>query len=390
MEQLNLHNLKYGIVYVYCGSELTERQRSAVSLAESLVSPMKLDRIVEDGRRDLLFVARRFNVGNIGRYATVSLRLTLMDLMCDWSAAVHSYAEALMGITDGDEGDIVLDEADYYIRHMASPMQEMASHSVAQQDHTRVKKSCMKSLKNRFKDKLDSILSEEDKCAADVPDYSQSLDTECCDSCYVGVQEPELNDRLLEAEDDEVQALERERIMALERIRRQIVNYITKYHDDPKDLMQELLRGKVVIGHPGRLLVNGNLRVVLPDYDEMEIEMPAMCRTLYVLFMKLRKQGDAGIVLRNIEDYRDEIISIYGLVKPGASDKRVERSVKNLCSPYGDTLNQMISRINRCIRSVITDKDLSRDYCITGERGQQYGIGLDPQYIELPRAITGA
>jgi hypothetical protein len=132
------------------------------------------------------------------------------------------------------------------------------------------------------------------------------------------------------------------------------------------------------------------MKIVLPEYDEMEIEMPAMCRTLYILFMKLRKQGSDGIVLKTIDEYRDEILDIYGMVKPGANERRVKSSVDNLCNPLSDSLNQTISKINRCIRNVITDKELARDYCVTGERGQKYGILLDPQYLELPYAVTGA
>ena len=154
--------------------------------------------------------------------------------------------------------------------------------------------------------------------------------------------------------------------------------------------MRELLRGKVVVGSPGRVLVNGEMKIVLPEYDETEIEMPAMCRTLYILFMKLRKQGERGIVLKNIDEYRDEIIDIYGMVKPGANEGRVLMTVGNLCDPSCDSLHQTISRINRCIRTIITDKTLAQDYCIIGTRGEPYGITLDPQYLELPHAVTGA
>ena len=153
--------------------------------------------------------------------------------------------------------------------------------------------------------------------------------------------------------------------------------------------MTELLRGKVVVGQPGRVLVNGDMKIVLPEYDEMEIEMPAMCRTLYILFMKNRKQGNEGIVLKNMDEHYDEIMAIYGLVKPGANEVRVIQSVKNLCDPGSDSLNQTISRINRCIKNVITDKQLVMDYTVTGKKGEPYSIGLAPEYMTLPRAVTG-
>ena len=92
--------------------------------------------------------------------------------------------------------------------------------------------------------------------------------------------------------------------------------------------------------------------------------MPAMCRTLYILFMKQRKQGSDGIVLKNMDEFSDEIKDIYCMVKPGANDNRVAQSVDNLCSPFSDSLNQMISKINRRIKNVITDKELAKMYII--------------------------
>lgn len=151
--------------------------------------------------------------------------------------------------------------------------------------------------------------------------------------------------------------------------------------------MAELLRGKVVVGRPGRILVNGDMKIILPDYDEMEIEMPAMCRTLYILFMKRRLQG-GGIVLKNMDEHRDEILNIYSMVKPGANRKRVAHTVDNLCNPLSESLNQTISKVNRRIKDVITDKELVKKYIITGKKGEPYSIGLAPEYLELPRAVT--
>ena len=77
------------------------------------------------------------------------------------------------------------------------------------------------------------------------------------------------------------------------------------------------------------------------------------------------------------------------MVKPGASEERILQTVDNLCDPLGDSLNQMISRINRCIKNVITDKALADKYIVKGTRGEPYGIALEPDYLELPRAVTG-
>jgi hypothetical protein len=261
----------------------------------------------------------------------------------------------------------------------------------APQDHTRVKKSkprLWKRLKKKLTDLVEEELEEElmDSATPSAVTRSFNLERELHVECG---NEAAPQDLLEEREEDlEFKRLERERKQALERIRRDIVAYVARYHEDPKELMAELLRGKVVVGQPGRLLVNGDMKIVLPEYDEMEIEMPASCRTLYILFMKLCKQG-RGIILKNIDEHREELLAIYTMVKPGASDERAKRTVRNLCDPLCDSLNQTISRINRCVKNVITDPELVKRYTVTGKKGEPYSIALDPQYLELPHAVTG-
>ena len=364
----NAQNLKYGIIYLYSDRSLSPGQHDPEAIVNKFVSPLQVEWIDEPGREDLLLIARRFNVGNIGQYATVSLTLSRMNRSGGWFEAIHRFADALMGFSDASEGDIELNEYDFGYRYEQHTSVFGAEPAAAPQDHTRVEsvgrtlaEKAAKWLTKRAKH--DIILS---------PNKAPSV-------------EPDL----LEEESRELNRIERERNRALERIKKEIVNYIATYHDDPKVLIAELLRGKVVVGTPGRVLVNGDLKIVLPEYDEMEIKMPAMSRTLYILFMKLRKQGIDGIVLKNIDKYRDDIINIYSLVKPGAKERRVAKSVDNLCDPLSDSLNQAISRVNRCIKSVITDKKLVEQYMITGTRGAKYGIALDPELMELPRAVTG-
>ena len=373
MEQNIPQNLKYGIIYLYSDRHFSPGVHDPEAIVAKFVYPMQVKWINEPGREDLLLVARRFNVGNIGQYATVSLSLSRMNRSGGWFEAIRHFADELMGVTDAGEGDIVINEADYGYRYdLQSSMYEGVSEA-APQDHTRVEPADrpVRRLVKRITKKRD-ILPTKDIATPK---------TECRSAREVA---PRLEDEEL----SELKRIERGRERALERIKQDIINYIAQYHDDPKDLMAELLRGKVIVGSPGHLLVNGDMKIVLPEYDEMVIEMPAMCRTLYILFMKQRKQGKGGIVLKNMDEYSEDIIEIYSMVKPGADHDRVVASVKNLCDPFSESLNQTISRINRCVRSVITDKDLVKQYMITGTRGEAYSINLAPEQMELPRAVT--
>lgn len=384
-------SLKYGIIYVYYDPEVKDNfgRSEATALIGKIAHPFKIEWVPEHGRgRDnTLLVARRFNVGNIGRSATVSLRTSDNNRYGAQFDALKKFRDLLFKIEDGDDGDIVLDENDFgYSHYWDADMGFAGEASVAapsmkpeaRQDNTRVEHP-RKRLWRKFSKGFGSILHS-DECSLNIPAEEQVRG-------YTS-QERDLIEEVEEDEKKEFATIEKDRRQALELIRRQIVNYIAEYHQDPTELMEELLKGKVIVGQPGRVLVNGDLKIVLPEYDEMEIKMPAMSRTLYILFMKLRKQGAGGIVLRNIDQYRDDLIDIYSLVKPGASEERVIQTIDNLCDPFGESLNQKISRANRCIKNVITDKELAKQYTIRGTKGGEYAIVLEPEYMELPRAIT--
>ena len=388
MVQPTHQGLKYGVIYIYFDPEVKAAFGSyqAAGVIGKIAHPFKIEWVPEHGRGhdNTLLVARRFNVGNMGQYATVSLRTSDDNRHGVQFDALKKFRDLLFKIEDGDDGDIMLDEddfgyADYWdadtgIAGEAS-MPDPPEPQAAPQDKTRVE-SRHRGLWRRMKKNLNELITT-DKHQMVLGSEDEVLDR---------VQQE--RDLLEEDEKKELAAIERERRQELESIRRQIVNYIALYHQDPTELMEELLKGKVIVGQPGRVLVNGDLKIVLPEYDEMEIKMPAMSRTLYILFMKLRKQGMGGIVLRNIDQYRDDLIDIYSMVKPGASEERVIQTIDNLCDPFSESLNQKISRANRCIKNVITDKELAKRYTIRGTKGGKYGIALEPEYMELPRAIT--
>ena len=365
-------DLKYGVIYIYFDPIRRYDSVQGFDIIRKIAYPFEIQLVKEAdrGQDNTLLVARRFNMGNIGRNATVSLRLSDNNLHGVQFDALHKFRDKLFDVSAMDDGDIVIDEDDFASRHhrlgdlidYCCDAAEPPLPSAAPQDKTRVEKKASRLLR---KFKLDRMKTQ---------------------PMIVGSsEEPDL---IVEEESLEIRHMELERKHALEKIKKEIIAFIAQYHDDPKDLMQELLRGKVVVGKPGRVLVNGDMKIVLPEYDEMEIKMPAMCRALYILFMKYSKQG-GGIVLKNIDEHRDEILDIYSLVKPGAKESRVRRTVDNLCDPFSESLNQMISRINRCVRNVITDKELAKQYIITGTKGEPYGIALDAEYMELPRAVIG-
>lgn len=416
-----LKNLEYGIIYVCGNPKQTHNLRWFATMIQPMIRPMSIKWVETWDVDHTLIVARRFNVGNIGRYATVQLHMNGYGQSSSYSmlAAVHAFSDCLSDVMDGGQGDVLIQEKDYSDRNelpkgkwgtsvtppSIGEMPDGLVVDTAPQDHTRV------STPRHFDEEI--LLSPSSATCVEEQDEEPSifkrfkklapkrqrrkkgtrLQTDVSiDECVYG-------DNLVNDEKGGLQDLEAEEVKESNRIeseyerdvrdlRTRIVAFIAKYHQDPRQVMTTMLEGKVLLGQePGRLLVNGDMKIVLPDYDEMEIKMSAMCRTLYILFMKRRVQENGGFELRNIDQFRDEIVDIYCLVKPGANEERVCRSVDNLCDPYSNALNETISKVNGFIKKCIPDRSLQQQYLITGVRGGEYAIGLSPEMMSLPRAV---
>lgn len=416
-----LKNLEYGIIYVCGNPKQTHNLRWFATMIQPMIRPMSIKWVETWDVDHTLIVARRFNVGNIGRYATVQLHMNGYGQSSSYSmlAAVHAFSDCLSDVMDGGQGDVLIQEKDYSDRNelpkgkwgtsvtppSIGEMPDGLVVDTAPQDHTRVSTprhfdeeillspssaTCVEeqdeepSIFKRFK-KLAPKRQRRKKGTRLQTDVS--IDECVCGDNLVNDERGGLQD--LEAEEvKESNRIESEYERDVRDLRTRIIAFIAKYHQDPRQVMTTMLEGKVLLGQePGRLLVNGDMKIVLPDYDEMEIKMSAMCRTLYILFMKRRVQENGGFELRNIDQFRDEIVDIYCLVKPGANEERVCRSVDNLCDPYSNALNETISKVNGFIKKCIPDRSLQQQYLITGVRGGEYAIGLSPEMMSLPRAV---
>lgn len=98
-------------------------------------------------------------------------------------------------------------------------------------------------------------------------------------------------------------------------------------------------------------------RIILPEYDNMEITLPAVQKAVYFLFLR----HPECINFKDMMDYRDELFTIYRkLAERGTTDKLAERgttdklaaTVDDLVNPLSNAMNEKCSRIK--IYSAIT------------------------------------
>lgn len=123
------------------------------------------------------------------------------------------------------------------------------------------------------------------------------------------------------------------------------------------------------------LVITEDLRIFLPAYNNIEIELSAQRKALYFLFLN----HPEGIVLQRLEEYHKELMNYYKQTSGGVVTPRMEESIKKLETYGNNQLNVVITRIREAFCSKF-DERLARHYFISGERGQAYKIGL-PQAL---------
>ena len=149
-----LQDLDYGHIYVIGNPKQTTNLRWFASMIEPMIRPLSL-KWVETWHVDhTVIVARRFNVGNMGRYATVQLHLNRYGRSDSYSllAAVHTFSDCLSDVMDDGQGDVIINEREYSDRNepahgtwggstSSTPLGSVLDRfgiDSAPQDHTRV------------------------------------------------------------------------------------------------------------------------------------------------------------------------------------------------------------------------------------------------------------
>ena len=295
--------------------------------------------------------ARRANLANLGREAWATLRFGSVD---DISLAdVRSWTRAVVDVLDTTVGDVVID-ATSPVLLADMDMDVCCNQMVQEASPIAMPPAAMRGIIARKASKCNEMRTAEPKQAR-----TPALDAQ---------------------EDEQIAAIDRQQQRALDELQAAIISYIATYHADPRELLLKL-QGKVIVSDQvSPLVVNQDMDIVLPYYNEIVVEMPAMCKAIYILFL-LHPQG---IVLKQFGDLRGELEQVYGIVMPNRNEALARESIDNLCSPLSNTLNEYIAKIKRSFRRYVLNDRLLQQYVIAGHRGQPYRVTLPPEQVTLP------
>lgn len=162
----------------------------------------------------------------------------------------------------------------------------------------------------------------------------------------------------------------------------EITNLVEEIKDRVEKLEQHGISRKLLLkmisGQPklSRLVITKDMRIILPDYNDMEIKMEPINKAVFILFLR----HPEGIIFKALPDYRKELIEIYQEIKPLGLNDRVIQSIEDVTNPLLNSINEKCARIRGAFISKFDDS-LAQHYYIYGLRGE-------PKKISLPRDLV--
>ncbi|MDR1369486.1 MAG: hypothetical protein LBJ72_05075 [Dysgonamonadaceae bacterium] len=136
------------------------------------------------------------------------------------------------------------------------------------------------------------------------------------------------------------------------------------------------------IFQPSRIVINDNFKIYLPDFNNMEIGMTPLPKSLFILFLR----HPQGINLKSLIDYKKELLEIYKLLSYRETYFNIVESVDRICNPFEGSINEKLSRIKEAFLKRMS-MDTAKYYIVAGDRGMKKKIKIDRSLIELPKVL---
>lgn len=125
-----------------------------------------------------------------------------------------------------------------------------------------------------------------------------------------------------------------------------------------------------------RLVIENDFRIILSDYNNLEIELTPLPKAVFLLFIL----HPEGILLKHLSDHRNELLEIYKQISYRETWDEIIRSIDELTDPTKNSINEKCSRIKEAFIKHFEERQ-AQFYYITGERGKEKSIKLNRNLV---------
>jgi len=125
-----------------------------------------------------------------------------------------------------------------------------------------------------------------------------------------------------------------------------------------------------------RLFITKDYKIVLPDYNDMEIHLTPLPKAVFLLFLK----HPEGILFKHLSNYKNDLMNIYLNLSNRESLDTMKKSIDDLVNPTKNAINEKCSRIREAFIKEF-DMRLAENYFITGDRFSAKRIRLNRDLV---------
>jgi hypothetical protein len=142
----------------------------------------------------------------------------------------------------------------------------------------------------------------------------------------------------------------------------------------PPELLLTLINQSVKLS---RIRISKQFKIYLTDYDNEEIKMGPLPKTVFLFYLR----HPEGVMFSHLQNYRDELLRIYGHVCTNDDPQRMEDSIDRLINPFDNSICEKCANVKKAFILKIAD-NIASNYYISGEQGEKKSIPLDRNLVE--------
>lgn len=140
------------------------------------------------------------------------------------------------------------------------------------------------------------------------------------------------------------------------------------------NILERLVHTEPVIS---RLVITEDYKILLPDYQGMEISLEPLSKAVFFLFLR----HPEGIIFKELPDYTEELKYIYKRLRSTGLTEKAIKSIEDVTDPTNNAINERCARIRAAFVNKF-DEILACNYYIDGKRGEPKKISLPMDKVE--------
>jgi hypothetical protein len=137
--------------------------------------------------------------------------------------------------------------------------------------------------------------------------------------------------------------------------------------------LKQILNNEVNSITKSDLLIDEDFRILMPKFNNLEIQLSHLTKVVYVLFYR----NPQGINIKQLHLYKKQLLELYSNISYHIDYDKIQQSVDDLVKPESKAIYTHISRIKSAFYKQM-DYEFAKNYIVTGS-----AFGSDMKYISI-------